>query len=1007
MNRLRWVCFPLFLCATLAHADPRVWNPAAAPVRTGEHIQWQKTTAQAEDGYSIAVWTDTRNGNRDIWAQMFDPAFNLIWTQGGVVVCGQVAQQSSPAVCAVPNGWIVSWIDERLGAGYQIYAQKLDRNGVRQWSPDGIQVEGQEVIWDAPVTTVSDGAGGAFFAYVSYGTNPAVICASRIGSSGQLVWPQPVLIAGLVNCPEPTVPATGDGAGNLLIVRDGWGYPARITKVTANGELPWGADGHVIQWGETYVGQFQMCPDGNGGCYVGWISNFNHLSVQRINAGGIVLWDSSGLRVQSGDYYQNAYSLALSCADGEADGCVVAWDVWAQKISAAGQRLWGDNGTQSNAGASIMLTFGGAAADGQGGIVTTWFGREDLGESIRANRVNSNGQVAWGLSGVQVAQPRGTRCDLQVLVSDSSVGVIWFQEAHSGDSSGILYQSLQLADGSRRLADSGVSLVLGLGSYVENLRVVPMSNNRVGLVWEDHRWDIGSPMYQILGSQLFYQILDSVGHPERTLNGEALTPGFHGFPVMAQTAPEVCEDGAGGFFVVGWEHYSGEYGAWYWQNRLVHVNAEGALTTGPSGVLVEPSAPSDQYNAVLAGDGSGGCYIAFRALSSQYPAGVHLCRMNADGQAIWQAPFVSPYNPQTLYGWKLCTNSDGSCMLVRFEYSQSDTTRAFVTRVSPQASLMWTMEACSRPQMNGWPTVVSDNRDGVYLAWSDGPQSAGEPDIVGQHIDSAGVALWEDNGRLLAATPGRDSHPLMSTTTAGELYLVWSSSDHDIYNLHARKFDGLGNRLWGDSGRVLTLPELHYDPVVMTDAEDGLIVAWSTGWSGEDEGIFATHLDSSGSLTIDPWWTADTGGAICLGRGRQYEPALARSGTGWVAAWLDTRLQGSQDTIQCVYAQRIEDMNLAARPVRHPRPLAFALAQNFPNPFNASTLLAYDLPKASLISLRVFDLLGREVAVLKDGFVEAGSHRAMFDGSGVASGIYFARLEAGAFSQTKKLMLLK
>ena len=88
-------------------------------------------------------------------------------------------------------------------------------------------------------------------------------------------------------------------------------------------------------------------------------------------------------------------------------------------------------------------------------------------------------------------------------------------------------------------------------------------------------------------------------------------------------------------------------------------------------------------------------------------------------------------------------------------------------------------------------------------------------------------------------------------------------------------------------------------------------------------------------------------------------------------------------------------------------PKHFALFQNYPNPFNPSTTIAYDLPKAGRISLRVFNLLGREVAVLKDGFSEAGSHRVVLDGSGMASGIYFARLEAGAFSQTKKLMLLK
>ena len=87
-------------------------------------------------------------------------------------------------------------------------------------------------------------------------------------------------------------------------------------------------------------------------------------------------------------------------------------------------------------------------------------------------------------------------------------------------------------------------------------------------------------------------------------------------------------------------------------------------------------------------------------------------------------------------------------------------------------------------------------------------------------------------------------------------------------------------------------------------------------------------------------------------------------------------------------------------------PSSFILSA-YPNPFNPSTTIAYDLPKAGHISLRVFDLLGREVAVLKDGFVEAGTYHLMFDGSGLASGIYFARLDAGKFSQTKKLMLLK
>jgi len=84
-----------------------------------------------------------------------------------------------------------------------------------------------------------------------------------------------------------------------------------------------------------------------------------------------------------------------------------------------------------------------------------------------------------------------------------------------------------------------------------------------------------------------------------------------------------------------------------------------------------------------------------------------------------------------------------------------------------------------------------------------------------------------------------------------------------------------------------------------------------------------------------------------------------------------------------------------------------ALMTCYPNPFNSSTTIVFDLPSVGHVSLRVFDVLGREVAVLTDGFVEAGSHRVTFDGSGLASRIYFVRLQMNDHSENRKMMLLK
>ncbi|MBI4535074.1 MAG: S8 family peptidase, partial [Ignavibacteriae bacterium] len=88
-------------------------------------------------------------------------------------------------------------------------------------------------------------------------------------------------------------------------------------------------------------------------------------------------------------------------------------------------------------------------------------------------------------------------------------------------------------------------------------------------------------------------------------------------------------------------------------------------------------------------------------------------------------------------------------------------------------------------------------------------------------------------------------------------------------------------------------------------------------------------------------------------------------------------------------------------------PTSFALKQNYPNPFNPSTVITFTLPVAERVSLQVFDLLGRRVATLIDGDRGAGIHNVEFDASSFSTGIYYYRLNAGSFTETKKMLLVK
>ncbi len=88
-------------------------------------------------------------------------------------------------------------------------------------------------------------------------------------------------------------------------------------------------------------------------------------------------------------------------------------------------------------------------------------------------------------------------------------------------------------------------------------------------------------------------------------------------------------------------------------------------------------------------------------------------------------------------------------------------------------------------------------------------------------------------------------------------------------------------------------------------------------------------------------------------------------------------------------------------------PTEFNLAQNYPNPFNPATTIQYSIPKASNVEVKVYDVLGNEVATLVDEYKESGRYEVNFDASKLSSGIYFYKLQAGSFVETKKMILLK
>jgi hypothetical protein len=95
-------------------------------------------------------------------------------------------------------------------------------------------------------------------------------------------------------------------------------------------------------------------------------------------------------------------------------------------------------------------------------------------------------------------------------------------------------------------------------------------------------------------------------------------------------------------------------------------------------------------------------------------------------------------------------------------------------------------------------------------------------------------------------------------------------------------------------------------------------------------------------------------------------------------------------------AERVDDL-----------PLEFSLLQNYPNPFNPNSDIRYQIAEFRMVRLAVYDLLGREVAVLVNEKKAPGTYQVRFDATGLPSGVYFYRMQAGSYTETKRMLLVR
>jgi hypothetical protein len=108
-----------------------------------------------------------------------------------------------------------------------------------------------------------------------------------------------------------------------------------------------------------------------------------------------------------------------------------------------------------------------------------------------------------------------------------------------------------------------------------------------------------------------------------------------------------------------------------------------------------------------------------------------------------------------------------------------------------------------------------------------------------------------------------------------------------------------------------------------------------------------------------------------------------------------------------VWQRPVSEMITSVQPISEDRPARFGLDQNYPNPFNPTTNIQFSIVHRQLTIVKVYDVLGRVVATLVNEVKEPGTYTVTFNGSNLASGIYFYRLQAGQYVECRKMIVMK
>jgi hypothetical protein len=401
--------------------------------------------------------------------------------------------------------------------------------------------------------------------------------------------------------------------------------------------------------------------------------------------------------------------------------------------------------------------------------------------------------------------------------------------------------------------------------------------------------------------------------------------------------------------------------------------------------------PSDDQAYSINQNSDGGFIITGYTLS--FGAGMYdvwLIKLDASGDTLWTKTFGGSNDD---LGLAVQQTTDEGYILAGYTSSFGDGLNdVWLIKTNSSGDTLWTKTYGVNGDELGY--FVQQTEDEGYIIAGEYTTSIGigTSDIWLIKTDASGDTLWT---KTFGGEFDDNGHCVQQTSDGG--YIITGSTlsfGAGVYDIWLIKTDASGDTLWTKTYGARG-DEQGYS-VQQTLDEGYIITGFKRVFGINNTNIWLIKTDASGNQL----WTKTFGGS----KDEQGYSVKQTSDGGYIVTGFTTPLGSDYEDVWMI--KTTPDVN-SVKNNNINIPSADALFQNYPNPFNPATTISYGLPLPGHVLLQVYDLRGREVATLVNENLNAGSHTAIWNAAGFASGVYLYRLQVGEFEQVRKMILLR